>query len=289
MNYPLTWFALGISGEKMGFAVLDHVDAKRQANLTMYGVSYNKEADTVVYDTEVIWDQIKTPVLLIDSANHSGRSMLAVTNDLMTRNLDVITYSLVTKIGSQIIPSYFGVLIGYRDRVYFQLPEVPNNRLQKKPPFGVLRRLNQTDVDRPYIKSGVASLDKENYGDHFYDQETEGSHVYIMLNRDKVLGLVKFKLRETNLVISLVAVEKKLRGSGVGGALIRWAETWARNHNCKVIELWAIENMVDMYKHVGFEVVEKQINTGGGENYVHMRRSILYHIKPNFTLPDPHG
>lgn len=285
-NYPTIWVAIGLSGEKMATTVLDYVGDERERSVKVVRVTYNKQTEAVDFEDKLP-RRIRGPVLLIDSTNHSGRSMMAVSDALMAKRLEVVSYSMVTKIGSQIIPSYFGVMIGYRDRVLFQLDVAPNNRLQRRPPYGVLRRLNADDVKRRYLRTGVASLDTQTYGDHFYDQEAEGAHVYVMLSKNKVLGLLKFKLKGTTLSISLVAAEEDQQGSGIGGALIRWAETWARNHNCKAVELWALEKRVGLYEHFGFARVGRQIGTGGGENYIHMHKSILYHIKPNFSLPDP--
>ena len=57
---------------------------------------------------------------------------------------------------------------------------------------------------------------------------------------------------------------------------MRYAETIGRAHECRYVELWAIENQVEFYKKFKFTNTDDFIDTGGGEVYYLMKRPLLY-------------
>jgi GNAT superfamily N-acetyltransferase len=94
------------------------------------------------------------------------------------------------------------------------------------------------------------------------------------------------KIKNGNtLFIDVIANDKKYRGQGIGGALLRYAENLGRSLKLGCIELWSIEDQISNYRDKGqFHVVEGEptIDAGNNERYTLMRRPLLYH----FNLTD---
>lgn len=247
-------------------------------------VQSDRSTNTVAFSNEISDVDLNTgPVLIIDSAVHSGRTMLQVIDALSKSGAqDIASYSLVVKQGANLIPNYFGVLIDDSDRAYFQLKSIPNNRLLKEGPFGILRKLSVSDVDR-VIESIEAPFTGLTTGDLLYDRETKQYQTYVYEEAGKLQGFLSFVRKGQILFVDGIAASQQ--GRGLGGALLRWAETWARSAGCAAIELWAYEPRIEVYRRMGFKSVEgKQLNLGGNDKYVYMTRALLYNTPEHAAL-----
>ena len=272
-EFPLLWIARSI---------LRHFDASRVAEIRIAAVSFLRATETVDWSGDATPDPscCQGPVLIIDSAVHSGRSMLMIVKELSRLGFaDIISYSLVLKRGSRIIPTFFGILIDDKDRTYFELDSLPNNRLIEKPPFGILRRISDADVSLTIDHIGAPFVGLT-IGDLFYEQETRGFHIYVYEYAGRVIGFVSFRVEQTSLFIDGWGTSEAFKRRGVGSATLRWAETWARANRCEAIELWAFETAVPTYEHYGYAAVEERWWTlGADQRYKKMRRAILYNIQ----------
>src|SRR5262249_5211272 len=143
-------------------------------------VYYDRNSQEVRFDDpidDVIFDD--DPILLIDSAVHSGSTMLRISQHLWGIGVkNIVSYTLMLKRSSSMIPTYFGVLVAEKDRVYFQLEAMPNNRLCEQPPFGVLREVMKDDIGRQFGEIGVPFEDIT-IGALLYDKQTKHYHPYI--------------------------------------------------------------------------------------------------------------
>lgn len=206
--------------------------------------------------------------------------MLAAFNKLRDLSVrDICSYSLVLKRGSCFIPNMFGLLIHEFDRAYFLLDKIPNHRIM---PFGAVRKLAQTDINRRHkgVKTGVRSIDKMTWADLWYEVTTSGKNVFVYEKHGKILGFISFLIKNRRLFIDAIAVDKNQQGTGIGGYLMRWAETSARLSCCTAIELWAIEDRIRFYeKKAGFILTPEKLDLGS-EKYARMERILLYHIDP---------
>ncbi|HUK60613.1 MAG TPA: GNAT family N-acetyltransferase [Stellaceae bacterium] len=283
-EFPPTWFALGLSGQKMAQAVGIHLPTELQDKLRLVRVACKRDDASISFIDSLDGLDLKAqPVLLLDSAIHSGKSMLVVAEKLLQIGVgDLITYALVLKRGSCFIPNYFGVLIDDTDRSYFQLEAIPNNRLiAKKKPFGFLRTIRQDDYVRPPIETDVPSITAVTFGDLIYEATAKDALVYLYMHKNEACGYIDFEIRDRKVLINLVVSSKTYASQGVGTALIRWAETCGRSARCEMVELWAIQDRVPFYKHIKFETVSgtPPIIVSDKEQYVFMRRRILYNTK----------
>lgn len=279
-NFPLTWCPLGISGQKIAGVIADQLPPDVMENVKFVRIGSDRSTGEATYIDPVEGADLSKPVLVLDSAIHSGRTMLHAVGLISDAGAqEVITYSLVIKGGAELVPNYFGVLIADHDRAYFQLASIPNNRLKAKPPFGVLRVLTAEDISRPLPKTGLASMDSTKFSDLIYEQASRGTHVYVYEHAKAICGFVSFEHRDRKVFVDAVGADIAYHGRSVGGLLVRWAETWARSHKCEVVELWAIEERRPFYEHMGYEV-DGQLLDLGDEQLRLMRKRMLYNVKP---------
>lgn len=283
-EFPTIWCPIGKSGDYLARLIASRLTPEKLLTVRVVPVSYDKTARKAVLDdlNDVAVIASSKSVLVLDSSVHSGGSMLAVMRLLSDMGeARVLSYTLVIKRGSKFLPHYFGVVVGDHDRVLFLLDSIPNNRLfaGKDAPVGFFRRIEPEDAKRAQdcLDTGVASLDKISWGDLYYDHRVNGYDVIVVEHRSQIAGFVKLKIKEgPTLCIDVIANDKAYRGKGVGGALMRYAETIGRAHECRFVELWAIENQVVFYERFKFVKTGESIDTGGGEVYSLMKRPLLY-------------
>ena len=224
-------------------------------------------------------------VLLLDGAIHSGRMMCACVEHIMLHSpAEVSSYGLVVKRGTVFIPTLWGLMINETDRAYFLLDKIPNNRLNAgksyhQPPV-VLQLLNEKHLTLPKITSHVESIDRLTWSDrHYQMQVTHFDTCTYMLERGKaVVGFLTVQAPQSDtLSVNEVVVDSGTRGKGYGGVLLRFADTLARQANCKSVKLHAIKNKVEFYGHFGYHLVPgaKPIFLDD-EEYQLMEHKILY-------------
>lgn len=284
---PKIWVSLGISGDKLTSILLDKVEGTPAQPTLVYRAGFDRASKIASgRDGDALpMDLHDAGVLVIDAAVHSGTSMRHLIDALSARSCaTIVSYSLVVKVTSEFIPSLFALMIGEHDRAFFQLDRIPNNRLLTKPPFGSIRLLREEDIQRTpdFVACGVPSIDRMTFGDLWYYVKTQGSQVYLFELSGRIVGFIHFKrLSGDRLFVDLIASHADVQGQGIGGVLMRWAETYARAAKLSSVELWAIANRVPFYEGRGYKKLGETMNLGGeGEQYHLMRRRLLYNIKP---------
>ncbi|MFZ2727683.1 MAG: hypothetical protein WAX77_15635 [Methylococcaceae bacterium] len=287
-DYPTLWCLIGFSGEKIARVVIDFIREKGGSTPNVVIASYDRNNKNVIFTDGYEENCFKTekPILIIDSSIHSGKSMLNVAKKLNAEGANhLISYSLVLKRSADFIPTYFGVIIDDYDRAFFQLDKIPNNRMLKNKPFGIVRTLVPEDAHRnpPYVEMDMADKALEiHFGDFIYEKETIDSKVYVFELDGKIEAILSFRYKSNgSLFIDFIATSnnKNIRGQKVGGMLMRWAESCARSSNCCCIELYAIEERVSFYENCEYKRIGKTLDCGTAGTFVLMRRELLYNIK----------
>jgi GNAT superfamily N-acetyltransferase len=288
---PAHWFPLGISGDKMLDEIKPFLPPDFEDRVLITRVAFDRSQNKIVPRDDPDLPTIKdASVFIIDGAIHSGNSMRRLADELSARGARSIwSYSLVLRRTSEFIPSFFGLLIDEHDRAFFQLDEIPNNRLftsasiARNGQFGLLRALREEDVHRTpsTVDVAVRSIAKTTFGDLYYGVRTQGSRVFVYELGGAIVGFITFVPAHKRLFIDTIAIDRKSQSLGIGGLLMRWAETYARSLSCEAIELWAIEDRRDWYRNAGYEFLPGEImDIGNGERYAKMRRRLLYNIRP---------
>ena len=228
-------------------------------------------------------------VLLIDGAIHSGKTMhLCAAAILKHGPQELITYSLIMKVRSAFVPTFWGVAIDELDRAFFELGTIPNHRLDAghiRPQAPVhFERLSERHVGEDLLETDIKSMDRVTWSDRLFQMQTSESPpcTYLLMRRDSIVGYLTIHHVSSDVFsIDEIAVEKSHRGSGYAGILLRFADTLARQTNSKVIQLLGFESKVDMYRDsFGYRTIGKETIKLDDEVYIPMQREILYHQRP---------
>ena len=280
---PLIWCAIGHSGQEIAILLGDELPNQIKSELKIIPISYDRDKHLIRFENPRDKKALtkNSTVLLIDSSVHSGASMSAAHKALRQLSVkNICSYSLVLKHGSCFIPNIFGLFIHEFDRAYFLLDKIANHRIMA---VGALRLLAQTDVTRRQksVKTDVPSINKMTWPDLWYEVERTGKSVFVYEDGGKIVGFISFQIKNGHLLIDAIAVDKSQQRRGIGGNLMRWAETNARLSGCRAMELWAIENQIPFYQDsAGFTLKPEKLDLGS-EKYRRMERTLLYNIDPN--------
>lgn len=283
---PPIWLTIGESGEEIAAEILLLLSEDIRKKIKFARLGYNRTNNQISIEDAFDWNELEksSVVLVLDSSVHSGITMAAIVKKLHDQGIqNILSYALVLKRGACFIPNYFGLVIDDHDRALFKLEKYSNNRLCKKKPFGTLRKLDKADVHRTpdHIKSDIASIQKTTWGDLWYEKTAKSSQVYVYELNGEIKAFISFKIQQQNaLFIDAIAASSELVECGIGGVLMRWAETWARSANCNEVCLWSIDHpdRIGFYKHFGFTLTEDILDLGNDEKYRYMRRVLLYNL-----------
>jgi GNAT superfamily N-acetyltransferase len=149
-----------------------------------------------------------------------------------------------------------------------------------------VRKLSDDDLDKPMIRSGERFIDKFSWSDHMYDGRVDPSRrTYVYERKGRIQGFVSFKLmaRGSGLLIDEVAVDRRCQGSGIGGMLMRWAETCGRNEHCLNVQLWSAEDRKGWYGKMGYQLAGKEM-TLDGVKFLLMTKKMLYNLPDDDVL-----
>lgn len=284
-DLPTTWCSIGPSGDKVVAAMLDLVPKSEIARIDLRRLTYSRSSREVVVQDPDRDKPFPKSILIIDGPIHSGRTMRQIAKWLQSKGVsEIASYGLVVKRTSEFVPSYFGLMIGEHDRAYFQFDKIPNHRLRKKGPFGVLRKIEAEDTksDAQYLDAGDNSLSDISLSDLWYLKETRGDHVYLYEVEGKLAGFIHFALvkDKQSMVVDAVAAAVDQQGRDIGGLLMRWAENWARNHRLLSVDLYSLQERIGFYKHIGYELTPEPPLHLKEETLHRMRRKLLYNIDP---------
>jgi GNAT superfamily N-acetyltransferase len=192
------------------------------------------------------------------------------------------TYALAVKRCSSFFPTLWGVMTEPGDRPYFLLKEIPNNRLnagaaRKQPPVHV-RILADEHTKLPAMRSGLESIDRVTWSDRLFQMRTSlGTSTYVLEHGSTVVGFLTVHTDADRLTIAEVVVDQSHQSNGYGGILLRFAETLARQGDCRVIQLNAISDKVPVYQGFGFAQQPVAPIALDDETYHPMERLVLYH------------
>ncbi|MBN1344844.1 MAG: GNAT family N-acetyltransferase [Phycisphaerae bacterium] len=295
---PRVWIPIGRSGREILKKLLE-VDPELDSRIVPVPAEFDRDHDhkatTARFEKGAKARITGKNVLVMDGAVHSGRAMLSVVRKASELGAaGVFSYTLVLKRSSVFVPSFWGVTIDDHDRAFFLLEELPNNRFtcapsgpeykppQRTPNFHI-RMLMKQDLELPKFKCGLKSLDRLTWSDYYYDMVNSDRDfwIYLLEVGTRIAGYVSFSLRDGGwLSVESVAVRRVDRGKGYASALMRWAETNARQFGCEESRLWAIEREVHKYEHLGWKKVqhEEPLCLDDGR-YHRMCKRILYHLK----------
>lgn len=273
------WFPVGGSGNKLSNCAL-RLASKELVDMTQLSrVSHVRQKEEISFEDDDLGSLLRgANVLVIDSSVHSGWTMKTVTEKIACHNpRDITSYSLVVKRGSSFIPNYFGLVIDDHDRALFLMDKYPNNRMM---PTGVVRRLDRSDMKRRPVATSVPSLNRVTWGDMWFEVSTDPTRrTYVYEREGRLLAYMSFLLEDGDqIVVDTLAVDNDFRKQGIGGWLLRWAETSGRCGDCSCVRLWAEGNAVSFYQKYGYRTISPEVIQIDGETYTLMGKALLHHL-----------
>jgi GNAT superfamily N-acetyltransferase len=130
----------------------------------------------------------------------------------------------------------------------------------------------------------VKSIDRITWSDRNFEMRVTDFETctYVLKRVQTIVGFLTVKLFELGkLLVSEVVVDKTQQKRGYGGVLLRFADTIARQTNCRSVRLHAIENKREFYGKFGYELVPGvQPIPLDDEMYYLMEHALLYHEGP---------
>jgi GNAT superfamily N-acetyltransferase/hypoxanthine phosphoribosyltransferase len=269
-NVPPIWVALSDSGGALVNELLE-VAPDLEKEVAIVVARLDRDTGQVIFEQteanelpELICGK---NVLVFDSVLRTGKSMQAVVRALAAfKPKGICTYAFSIRSRCAFVPSFWAVKIDDHDRAYLLLDSLPNNRLNDANAYLHLRILESADCGSMSVTSTLASMDRITWGDRVFDMcnSESGRLTYLLEMGSEIVGYLTVSHRkEGSLMVDEIAVDVAHQGKGLAGVLMRWAETMARKSRVLSIDLWAIENRVDMYKRYGYQASGRVINVDG--------------------------
>jgi GNAT superfamily N-acetyltransferase len=221
----------------------------------------------------------ESPLLLIDSVVNSGTTMLDAVRVVTTlrgkSDKELLSYAVAVRRVADFVPNFFGYSIGANDRVFMPWHGGrPNNRLT---PHGVFRSLDESDFERPTMKSKQDFINRSEWTDRWYQARADKDRRVIVCEReDTIASFINFTIDSPAGVLHVdeLATDVKHEKRGLGGALLRYAETLARGSYCTRVTLWAHADVQEFYANLGFIVLGRSISCGADGRFHLMERAL---------------
>lgn len=289
---PTVWCPIGLSGGSIAKAAFREVDDLLKAQIIIIPIAYNRTKGEISFPGEADPGSVikGKRVLLMDGSIHSGNTFRkAYLSIEAMQPLEISSYSLVVRAGASILPNYFGVMIGDHDRALFLKETFPNNRLFA---CGCVRKLADADQTLPKIVCEREFIDKFSWGDLIYEMRVDTrrqTYVYEQYvygkEQERIKGFVSFRITPgDDILVDTLATNKSCKKQGVGGNLIRWAETCGRNHHCNTIHLWAVDDRKEWYYEKGYEFCGEKPLVLDDITFHLMRKKMLYNLPDDDVL-----
>ena len=291
---PTVWCPIGISGGSIARAALTLQEADDLKNqIINVPIAYNRTTEEISFPREANPSSaIKGKrVLLLEGSIHSGNTFRqAYLSIEKMKPMAISSYSLVVRTGASILPNYFGVMIGDYDRALFLKKIFPNNRLFT---CGCVRKLEDADQAQTKISCGKEFIDKFSWSDLIYEIRVDPRRqtyvydqcVYDEKEEEKIKGFVSFRITPgEDILVDTLAVDQNCKNQGIGGNLLRWAETCARNHHCATIRLWAVDDRKEWYSKKGYELSSKEPKVLDNIAFHLMQKKLLYNLPDDDVL-----
>ncbi len=285
---PEVWCAIGPSGGKLAQRAVCALEALGKARpIQNVLLDCDRKEGSVSFCDKS--DPVKfvrgARVLLIDGNIHLGNTFRTAYKLLESAEASaIVSYALVVRSGSSILPNRFGLMIGDHDRAVFLTDQIRNNRLLD---CGCVRKLSEKDGETAKFSSGQDAIDKWSWSDYFYEGSVDPwRKTYVYERNGAMIAYVSFKLKPSKMLfVDAVAVDKSFHGQGIGGYLLRWAETCGRHAHCCDVSLWALRERASWYqKHFGFAQLNRKPMSIDGSEFVFMGKKLLYNLPDEDTL-----
>jgi GNAT superfamily N-acetyltransferase len=282
---PAVWIAVGGSGDHVVKEIanvgltLDERAYQWLRNIIIVSLAYDSQANN--YHFEDAADAAKVAgsiVMMVDSVVNSGTTMLGALALLQSAGSSpkhILSYATAVRVTASFVPNVFSVPIGPNDRVFLPWHQTrPNNRMTM---IGTFRDLSVDDLGKDPIASDQDFMNRVHWKDRWYSMKSDGSRRVIVCDvNGKIASFINFTVDTVSgdVHIDEVATDKAYTGRKLAGALLRFAETYARATGCVSMSLWSHESVVTMYEKLTYKRTGQTIQCGSDGSYLAMSRPL---------------
>lgn len=100
---------------------------------------------------------------------------------------------------------------------------------------------------------------------HDYAEVLRTSDVHVAERDGRIVGVLELMITDEGFLLDSVAVHPQAQGTGVGRALLGWAEEEAKRHGFDAIHLMTNEKMTEnqaLYARIGYELYDRRVVQG---------------------------
>jgi GNAT superfamily N-acetyltransferase len=92
----------------------------------------------------------------------------------------------------------------------------------------------------------------DQYNDHHPDESAPGNHPLLLLRDSMPVGAIRIDTGQPLVLLRMVSVRRDVQGTGAGRAMLRLAETFARNAGAERVGLYSAAEAVGFYERCGY-------------------------------------
>lgn len=281
---PTVWAPVGGSGNTVAEKLLDIgtkylVKHPWLSTLKVVQIGWHPATETHVLEEKsdvAILEGAR--VMLVDSVVNSGITLQGA-HDLVRSvapSAEITAFALAVRHAAVFVPNIFSLLIGPSDRLFLPWHEErPNNRLVMSASFGLLA---EADLNQPPIDTSAEFMNRASWADRWFSMKTDPNRrVLVCRRRGELAAFINFKvdLSQRDLQVDEVGTSKAHVKNGLAGALMRYAETFARAEGCSQLTLWAHDSVIKWYEEdFNFSRVGTVVDCGTEGKYSLMKRQL---------------
>ena len=134
---------------------------------------------------------------------------------------------------------------------------------------------------REWSECHSSIIRRSRWSDRLFQMQTSTSCTYVLSRGATIVGYLTVHFSNENMFIDEVAIDDGQKRRGYGGDLMRFADTLARQGNCRTVFLNAIESKIGFYESLDYKQVAPSTPILlEDETCWPMQRSVLYHQRP---------
>lgn len=201
-------------------------------------------------------DIIDEKILVCEDSTITGKSFKKTYDLLRAIGADdVKLFSFLMRRDSSFVPNIFVFETEKDTKVYFPWSDYPIRIYSK----GIVRKMTSSDTKKKF-KCGDPRIDSETLLTRLYeDYMVNNDKVYLVEDKYGICSFIKFHEKTygnyTGLFLKMIATAKEKQGQKYGDTLIKLILNYMFYHEFDFISGYALDDAVNMYKNIDFEVI----------------------------------
>jgi len=200
-------------------------------------------------------DIINKKILICEDTTITGKSFKKTYDQLRAIGADdVKLFSFLMRRDSSIVPNIFVFETEKDTTVYFPWSSYPIRIYSK----GIVRKIMSSDIGNNF-ECGNSRIDKTLLSDFYKNHIHHGAKVYLIEDKYEICSIIQFYEKThggyNGLFLDIIATAKQKQGKKYGSTLLKLILFYMFYHEFDFIYGYAFDEIVNMYKNIGFEVI----------------------------------